>query len=162
MDIIYWILITVSFVLAFAALVFPILPGALFLALGFVIYGFAFNFEPFSAVFWIVQGLLFVSLFAADYAGNAYGVKRQGGSKAALWGSTIGLIAGPFLIPIPFAGILIGPFLGAALAEMIIHKKGFKKSAAVGIGSLIGFIGSSLIKAITQAIMIAYFLWAVL
>ncbi|MFC0188179.1 DUF456 domain-containing protein [Fictibacillus aquaticus] len=162
MDTFYWILIGLSFLLAFAALVFPILPGALFLALGFVIYGLAFSFEPFSILFWIVQGILFASLFAADYAGNAYGVKRQGGSKAAIWGSTIGLIAGPFVIPIPFIGILIGPFLGAALAEMIIHKKGFKTSAKVGIGSLVGFIGSSLIKGIAQAMMIAYFLWTVL
>ncbi|MFC7370368.1 DUF456 domain-containing protein [Fictibacillus iocasae] len=160
MDLMYWSLIGLLFVLAFAALVFPILPGVLFLAAGFAVYGFAFSFAPFNTAFWVIQGILFVSLFAADYAGNALGVKRLGGSRAALWGSTIGLLAGPFVIP--FAGILIGPFLGAALAELIVHKKGIKESAAVGIGSLLGFLGSTLIKGIVQVIMIGYFLWHVL
>lgn len=38
-------------------------------------------------------------LFVADYVVNAWGVKRYGGSKASVIGSTIGIIIGPFLIP---------------------------------------------------------------
>lgn len=160
LETVYWVLIAVVFVISFLALIYPILPGVLFLAAGFLIYGFAFSFEPFSPLFIIIQILLFISLFVVDYAGNAYAVKKKGGSKAALWGSTIGLIAGPFVIPV--AGILIGPFLGAVLAELIFHKTGFKSAVSIGIGTVLAFVGTTIIKIFTQALMIGYFYYQVL
>ncbi|MGA4719399.1 DUF456 domain-containing protein [Fictibacillus nanhaiensis] len=160
MDILYWIIIGLAFAISFIALVYPILPGVLFLAAGFIIYGFTFSFEPFTPLFIIVQVLLFISLFIVDYVGNAYAVKKKGGSKAALWGSTIGLIAGPFIIPV--AGILIGPFIGAVLAELLFQKKGLRAAVSIGIGTVLAFVGTTLIKVITQAIMIAYFYFQVL
>lgn len=160
MDILYWIFIGIAFAISFVALFYPILPGVLFLAAGFLIYGFAFSFEPFTPLFITVQILLFLSLFVVDYVGNAYAVKKKGGSKAALWGSTIGLIAGPFIIPV--AGILIGPFLGAVLAELIFQKKGFKSAVSIGIGTVLAFIGTTLVKIVTQALMIGYFYYQVL
>ena len=76
-----------------------------------------FTFEPFGWFFWIIQGLFIVLLFVADYIANMIGIKKYGGSKAGIWGSTIGLLVGPFVIP--FLGILIGPFIGAIGAEII-------------------------------------------
>ncbi|WP_026676718.1 DUF456 domain-containing protein [Fictibacillus gelatini] len=160
MDTLYWILIALSFLLAFVALFYPILPGVLFLALGFILYGVFYSFTPFTIPFIIIQAILFISLFVVDYVSNLYGVKRKGGSKAAIWGSTIGLIVGPFVIPI--AGLLVGPFLGAVLAEIIVHKKSFPEAFRVGIGSLLGFIGGTIVKIFVQLIMICYFLWVVL
>jgi uncharacterized protein len=159
METLYWVLIAVVFAISFIALVYPILPGVLFLAAGFLIYGFAFSFKPFSPLFITVQLLLFISLFVVDYVGNAYAIKKKGGSKAALWGSTIGLIAGPFVIPV--AGILIGPFLGAVLAELIFHKKGFKSAVSIGIGTVLAFVGTTIVKVLTQALMIGYFFYQV-
>lgn len=144
----------------FFSLIYPILPGVLFLAAGFLIYGFAFSFEPFSLVFITIQVLLFISLFVVDYVGNAYAVKKKGGSKAALWGSTIGLLVGPFVIPV--AGILIGPFLGAVLAELLFRKTNFKSAVSVGIGTVLAFVGTTIIKIVTQALMIGYFYYQVL
>ncbi|ANC77880.1 DUF456 domain-containing protein [Fictibacillus phosphorivorans] len=160
MDILYWIIIGITFLVSFIALIYPILPGVLFLAAGFVIYGLAFSFEPFTPFFIIVQVLLFISLFIVDYVGNAYAVKKKGGSKAALWGSTIGLIVGPFVIPV--AGILLGPFIGAVVAEMIFQRKGLKPAVSIGIGTVLAFVGTTLIKVLTQAIMIGYFYFQVL
>ncbi|WNB93520.1 DUF456 family protein [Bacillus sp. NEB1478] len=162
MDILYWILIALAFVISFIALIYPILPGVLFLAGGFLIYGFAFSFDPFTPLFIIIQVLLFISLFVIDYAGNAYAIKKKGGSKAAMWGSTIGLLVGPLVIPIPVANIIIGPFLGAVLAELIFHRKGFKSSVSIGIGTVLAFVGTTVIKVITQALMIGYFYYQVL
>lgn len=160
METVYWVLIAAVFVISFIALIYPILPGVLFLAAGFLIYGFAFSFETFSPLFITVQLLLFISLFVVDYIGNAYAIKKKGGSKAALWGSTIGLIAGPFVIPV--AGILIGPFLGAVLGELIFHKKGIKSAASIGIGTVLAFVGTTIVKIFTQALMIGYFYYQVL
>lgn len=79
--------------------------------------------------------------------------------QSGVWGSTIGLLVGPFVIP--FVGILIGPFIGAFLAEIIVHKKDPITASKIGLGSVIGFISSVITKGIIQLLMIAYFLFVV-
>jgi uncharacterized protein YqgC (DUF456 family) len=160
MDILYWGIIIAMFIISFIGLIYPIIPSVVFIIGGFVLYGFFFSFEEFGWLFWTVQILFVVLLFSADYLANMLGVKKYGGSKAGIWGSTIGLLVGPFVIPV--FGILIGPFLGAVIAELLIHRKGFSESLKIGIGSVIGFISSVITKSILQAIMIAYFLYAAL
>jgi uncharacterized protein YqgC (DUF456 family) len=160
LEILYWTIITIFFLVAFIGLVYPIIPSVLFLAAGFLLYGVFFSFQSFSLLFWIIQGLFVVLLFGCDYIANMIGVKKYGGSKAGIWGSTIGILAGPFLIPV--AGILIGPFLGAALAEMIVHRRNLKESIKIGFGSVVGFLSSVITKAVIQIGMIGYFLIDVL
>ena len=160
MEVVYWIIISILFVVAFVGLVYPIIPSVLFLLAGFLLYGVFFSFEPFSWLFWLIQGLFVVLLFAADYVANLIGIKKYGGSKAGVWGSTIGIIAGPFVIPI--FGILIGPFIGAIIAELIVNKRSLSESVKVGVGSVIGFISSVITKTIIQVIMVGYFLMVIL
>lgn len=111
MDMLYWLLIAAVFIIAFIGLVYPVIPSVVFIVAGFVLYGFLFSFSPYSYMFWLVEAVFAAVLFAADYVSNLLGVKRFGGSKAAIWGSTIGLLIGPFVIPV--AGIILGPFIGA-------------------------------------------------
>ncbi|MDN4525400.1 DUF456 domain-containing protein [Fictibacillus fluitans] len=160
MDYLYWTLIILSFLIAFAGLIFPILPGALFLVLGFVLYGLFYSFQPFTLFFIVVQAILLASLFVVDYFSNLYGVKRRGGSKAAIWGSTIGLLVGPFVIPV--AGIIAGPFIGAFLAELVIGRKSPMDAFRVGIGSVLGFLGGTVVKIVIQLVMVGYFLYVAL
>lgn len=156
MTIIYWSIIAVLFIVAFVGLVYPIIPSVLFIAAGFLLYGVFFSFEPFGFLFWSVQIVLIIALFAADYLANLVGVKKFGGSKAGIWGSTIGLLVGPFAIPV--AGIIIGPFIGAVLAELIFQKKSISEAVRIGFGSLVGFFSGAVTKGIIQVIMIGYFL----
>ncbi|WP_071460140.1 DUF456 domain-containing protein [Bacillus massilinigeriensis] len=160
MEYLYWGIIILLFTAAFAALFIPVIPGVLALFGGFLLYGVFFTFEPFDWMFWTVQGLFVLLLFGADYAANMLGVKKFGGSKAGIWGSTIGLLVGPFVIPV--AGIIAGPFLGAFVAEIIIHRRGIAKAAKIGIGSVVGFITSILTKGVIQGAMLLYFLILVL
>ncbi|QED48649.1 DUF456 domain-containing protein [Cytobacillus dafuensis] len=155
MDHFYWSLIIILFIVSFIGLVYPILPSVLFLIGGFLLYGFVFTFDEFNWLFWVIQGLFVVLLFGADYLANMIGVKKFGGSKAGIWGSTIGIILGPFVIPV--FGILIGPFLGAIIAEFAVNKKEWKEAVKIGFGSVIGFISSVITKGIIQIIMIVYF-----
>ncbi|MBD1378902.1 DUF456 domain-containing protein [Metabacillus arenae] len=159
MDTLYWILIILMFVIAFIGLIYPIIPSVLFIAAGFILYGVFYGFESFGYVFWIIQGIFIITLFVTDYFTNLIGVKKYGGSKAAIWGSTIGLLIGPFVIPI--AGIIVGPFVGAVAGELIVHKKDLNTSIKIGIGSLIGFISGVFAKAVIQLIMIGYFFYAI-
>ena len=160
MEIVYWALIAILFIVAFVGLVYPIIPSVIFLVAGFLLYGVVFSFEPFPWLFWVIQGLFVILLFVADYIANMIGIKKYGGSKAGIWGSTIGLIFGPFIIPV--LGILIGPFIGAIAAELLFNKRNFTESIKIGFGSVIGFISSVVTKTIIQAIMIGYFLVVVL
>lgn len=160
MEYIYWAFIIILFIIAFAGLVFPIIPSVLFIIGGFILYGVLFSFEPFNWLFWTIQGLFVVLLFGADYVANMIGVKKYGGSKAGIWGSTIGILIGPFVIPV--LGILIGPFLGAILAELAVNKTNWQDAVKIGFGSVIGFISSVAAKGIIQGIMLIYFLFVAL
>lgn len=155
-EIIGWILIIASFIIAFIGTFYPIIPSVVFMILGYIIYGLFFSFSELTWLFWVIQLLFVVLLFSADMVANAFGVKKFGGTKAGLWGSTIGLIVGPFVIPV--AGILVGPFLGAVLAELIVTREGIKQATKSGIGSLIGFLTSSIVKIIILAVMLVIFL----
>jgi uncharacterized protein len=160
MEIVYWSIISILFIIGFVGLVYPIIPSVLFLLAGYILYGVFFSFEPFGWFFWLIQSFFIILLFVADYIANMIGVQKYGGSKAGVWGSTIGLLVGPFIIP--FLGILVGPFIGAVGAELLVNKRDFKNSLKIGFGSVIGFISSVITKAIIQTLMIVYFLLVVL
>ncbi|MBQ0140344.1 MAG: DUF456 family protein [Kurthia sp.] len=159
MSILAWILIIASFIVAFVGLIYPIIPSVLFIFLGFIIYGLFFSFGELPWWFWVIQVLLTVLLFSADTLANVVGVKGFGGTNAGIWGSTIGLLVGPFVIP--FAGIIIGPFIGAVIAELIFSKTSFFKSLKAGVGSLVGFLTSIVTKGIIQVIMIGIFIFVI-
>ena len=160
MEILYWAIIIVLFIISFIGLVYPIIPSVLFVISGILAYGLFFTFEPFNWLFWIIQALFVIMLFGADYVSNLIGVKKFGGSKAGVWGSTIGLLIGPFVIPV--VGIILGPFIGAVLAELLVHRVGIVEAFKIGFGSVIGFITSVVAKFIIQAFMVVYFLIIVL
>ncbi|MDQ8733182.1 DUF456 family protein [Paenibacillus sp. LHD-38] len=159
MDILGWTLVIILFVVGMAGAVYPILPGALAIYGAFFVYGFFFSFSEFGVWFWLIQTIIVIVLFVADYAVSAWGVKRFGGSRASVIGSTIGLIFGPFVIPA--LGLIIGPFAGAVIGEMIIGTR-FDKALKVGLGSVVGLFTSVVVKFILQLAMIVLFvLWLV-
>lgn len=156
MEIIGWIIAILFFAVAFMGLIYPIIPSALFIIGGYLLYGFIVSFEEMTWLFWLIQSLFIVLLFGADTLSNLVGVKKFGGSKAGMWGSTIGLLLGPFVIPV--AGIILGPFLGAIIAELIVSRSGLKQAFYTGIGSLVGFLTSIATKGVLMVIMIIIFI----
>lgn len=159
METIGWIVAIVLFIIAFAGLVYPIIPSAVFLIGGFLLYGWIYTFDGMNLFFWIIQVLFVILLFGADTLSNLVGVKKFGGSKAGMWGSTFGLLLGPFVIPV--AGILIGPFLGAVIAELIVSRSSVKQAFKTGVGSLVGFLTSVVTKGFVMAVMIMIFVFFV-
>ena len=159
MDIIAWVLIIALFIIAFIGLVYPIIPSVIFLLGGFIVYGLFYDFGELPWWFWLIELLFVALLFVADTVSNLIGVKKFGGSKAGMWGSTIGLLIGPFVIP--FAGIIAGPFIGAIIGELIVTRSNFQNAIKVGIGSVVGFLTSVVTKGIIQVVMIAIFFIAI-
>lgn len=73
MDIVGWIIIVALFIVGMAGAVYPVLPGALAIYFAFFVYGWFFSFAPYNVWFWIIQTLIVVALFVADYAVTAWG-----------------------------------------------------------------------------------------
>jgi len=159
LDILVWVVIITSFVIAFIGLVYPIIPSVLFVLAGFIVYGLFYSFSELPWWFWLIEILFVALLFGADTVSNILGVKKFGGSNAGMWGSTIGLLAGPFIIP--FVGIILGPFIGAVIAELLIEKRTLRESFNSGVGSVVGFLTSIVTKGTLQVIMIAIFLFVI-
>jgi uncharacterized protein len=154
-DILGWLIIAALFALGMAGAIFPILPGALAIYAAFFVYGWIFTFKPFGFWFWSFQTIIVVVLFAADYLVNAWGIKKYGGSRASVVGSTIGIVIGPFVIPA--FGLIIGPLAGAVIGELI-HGSSIDRAFKVGWGTLVGLFSSMIVKIILQAAMIVIFI----
>ena len=152
-----WTLAIIMFAIAFVGLIYPVIPSVVFILAGFLLYGAFVSFEELTWLFWVIQILFVVLLFGADTVANLVGVKRFGGSKAGMWGSTIGLLVGPFVIPV--VGILAGPFLGAVIAELIFTRSGIRQAFRTGIGSVVGFLTSVAVKGTIMVVMIVIFLY---
>jgi uncharacterized protein YqgC (DUF456 family) len=159
MEVIGWILVIVLFAIGMAGAIFPILPGVLAIYAAFFVYGFFIGFGEFGFWFWLFQTSIVIAVIVADYLVSALGVKKFGGSRASVIGSTIGILLGPFVIP--GIGLLVGPFLGAVIGELIVGTK-LRQAGKVGIGSLVGFLSSVVVKFILQLIMIVLFIsWVI-
>jgi len=157
MELLGWILVVALFVVGMVGAVYPVLPGALAIYGAFFVYGLFFGWASFGVWFWIIQTLIVAVIFAADYAVSALGVKRFGGSRASIVGSTIGIVVGPFVIPA--FGLVLGPFLGAVLGEMTTGQK-LQPALKVGVGSLVGLFSSIVVKiALQLAMIIVFIIW---
>ena len=85
------------------------------------------------------------------------GAKKAGATNVAAIGAIIGGIVGAIVGAGFFgfgiiAGTFIGIFLGAFFAELIIQRN-FIKSLKAGAGSVLGRIGSILVKVLIAVIM---------
>jgi uncharacterized protein len=150
-----WTLVVLLFVVGMAGAIFPVLPGVLAVYAAFFVYGWFFGFGEFNLWFWALQTFIVAAVMIADYAVSALGVKKFGGTRASVIGSTIGILVGPFVIP--GVGLIVGPFIGAVIGEMIVGTPG-KQAIKVGIGSVVGFLSSVVVKLVLQAAMIVLFL----
>ena len=133
--------------------VLPFLPGPPLSFTGLLLLHFTEDYQ-FSRRFLIIWAVITAITYLIDYFIPIWGTKRFGGSRQGIWGSIIGLIAGIFFFP-PF-GIIIGPFAGAVLGELVAGKT---SSAAfrAGVGSFVGFLIGTLIQLIAAGLMAWYF-----
>jgi uncharacterized protein YqgC (DUF456 family) len=97
-----------------------------------------------------------VIIYILDYIIPAMGTKKFGGSKYGVYGTTIGLLIGLIFFP-PF-GIIIGPFAGAFVGELMYDSKDSARALKAAFGSFIGFLFSTGLKFITGLIYLGLFI----
>jgi uncharacterized protein YqgC (DUF456 family) len=155
------IIYAVAAVLVIAGLagtILPVLPGVLLVFGGLFLAAWAGDFTRVGYVAIGIIGALGLLSFAADLLASMLGAKRVGASPQALFGAAAGGTVGIFLgIP----GIILGPFLGAALGEYLARGR-LLQAGKVGIGTWIGLIVAAIAKVVIAVAMVATFFVAYL
>lgn len=154
MTIVALILTIILFIAGLLGTILPVLPGAILIYGGMLLFGLMTKFTTLDAYFFILQTIVLILIFLVDFIASAVSTRHFGGSKPAVWGAVIGTILGLFILgPL---GIVIGPFLGATAAELL-RGTDVNRSIRVGFGSLVGILGSTVFKLGAEILMIIYF-----
>ncbi len=144
----------ILFLLGILGTVIPLLPGAALIWVGMLLYGLLTGFDGLTFNFYLLQGLAVFLFWGVDYFATAMGTRYSGGSRAAILGAALGLLAG--LVTMGPPGIIFGPFIGAFLGEMISGTP-LEKALRSSLGALIGLLGGLVLKFIIVGVMIFWF-----
>ncbi len=130
----------------------PVLPGPPLSYLGLILLHFT-KFADISSTILISLAVVAVAVTILDYIVPVWGTKKFGGTKYGTRGATVGLIIGLFLGP---PGIILGPFIGAVVGELIF-KDDMKYALKAGFGSLLGFLTGIGLKLAASFVITFYF-----
>ncbi len=150
-----WVITCCLLAAGLVGCVLPILPGHLILLIAVFAYRMMLVSE--SGLHWwsfvILIALMAISQTFEMLSGAA-GSKWFGGTRWGAVGALIGSIAGMFFLPL---GLLIGPLLGAFVAEIAFAKKDTKPAAISGVGSVVGTLAGMAFKIVIGLAMVAWF-----
>ncbi len=157
-------LIIIAVVLAIVGFLGAIIPGIPGTPLSFIALLLLF-FIPemkYTTVFILVMGFLCAVITVLDYVIPIYGTKKLGGTKMGVRGSTIGLIVSILVLPLlgvvigPFGigGIILGPFVGAYIGEIMAGNS--ENAFRSAIGSFLGFLAGTFIKIVYGIVVLVY------
>lgn len=124
-----------------AGCILPMLPGPPLAWFGMLLLHFTDRVD-FSVTELVVSVLVVIATLVLDYFTPMIGAKKFGGGKYGNRGCVIGTIVGMFFLPL---GLILGPFLGAVIGELIAGKP-FRAALKAGFGSFVGFLFGTLIK----------------
>lgn len=151
MDIFLSILALLLILVGIAGAIIPIIPGPIVSYFGLLSLYFLDE-HDLSDDFMITWAIIAIVVSALDQVIPILGTKKMGGTKYGVKGSIIGLILGMFFFP-PI-GLIIGPFAGALVGELI-GGKDLNQATKAGFGSFLGFLSGTLLK-LAYSIFIAY------
>lgn len=149
-------LLVIGFILMFIGILgsfLPVLPGPPLSWVGLLLLHLT---DAVPDNWWFLGMTLFFALFITvmDYVIPVMGTKKFGGSKAGMYGSIIGLLAGLFL-PIP-GGIIVGAFLGAFIGELTKTSDN-KTALKAAFGSFLGFLTGTFMKLLVTVVYAVFF-----
>ncbi|UKJ09134.1 DUF456 domain-containing protein [Solitalea lacus] len=154
MDILLIALGLVCIIGGFLGSFLPVLPGPPLSWLGLLFLHFTDRVE-YSDKFLIFTAVIVLVVSILDYYIPVWGTKRSGGTPYGQRGAAVGLLVGVFLGPL---GIILGPFVGAILGELIHDTSDWQKALKSGLGSFAGFIAGTAMKMIVSIIFAFYFI----
>ena len=156
MQTIWMALGAVLLLVGFAGCVIPVLPGPVLAYCGLLTL-IPTDWCP-STVLLVTMGLLVAVVTVADYVVPAMGARKFNASRWRPSGCFVGTVVGIFFVPL---GLVLGPFIGALVGELIAGKH---LGAAVrgGFGALLGFLSGVLLKLAFCLATASVFVWRLL
>jgi uncharacterized protein YqgC (DUF456 family) len=151
MDILLYVIATVTIVVGLVGAIVPALPGIPLIFSGIWLLAGVDGYRHLG-LGWLL-GIAAVGAvgLVVDVLVGALGAKRAGASKQAVWGALAGTAIGLFLgIP----GLLLGPFVGAVLGEFAAGNS-VQRSTRVGVSAWFGLIFGTIIKLVSSLMMVA-------
>jgi uncharacterized protein YqgC (DUF456 family) len=134
----------------------PVVPATVIIFAGTVAATLIDGFQvwpdlPFLLTFAVITFLISM----IDNVASAWGARRYGGSKQAVWGALIGGLVGIFL---PF-GLIVGPLGGALIAELFVVRKPVVEAVRAAWGTLVGLLTGLAAKLVLHLLIGIYELW---
>jgi uncharacterized protein YqgC (DUF456 family) len=156
LDILLWLLVALLVVIGLAGTVLPMLPGVPLVFAGLLLAAWIDGFAHVGWPLLLVLALLTVLSLVVDVAASSLGAKGAGAGRAAMLGAAFGTLVGLFF---GLAGLVIGPFLGAA-AGQFLARRNLIEAGRAGLGAWVGFVLGSLAKLALGVVMVLVFVVA--
>ncbi|CDF80866.1 conserved hypothetical membrane protein NMA1128 (DUF456) [Formosa agariphila KMM 3901] len=156
MDILLIILGFICMIVGLLGSFLPVLPGPPISWVGLLLL-YLTKTIPNDWTFLGITLLIAIVIVILDYAIPAMGTKKFGGSKYGVIGTTIGLVVSMIFPVLGFLGIIIWPFVGAFIGEMM-YKANHKTAAKAAFGSFLGFVTGTLLKFIIAVVYFGLFI----
>lgn len=144
MDILLYIIVFVLIAAGMAGCFLPVIPGPPLAYVGYLLLLLTPVASDISWISIVSLGIFTLLSVIFDYVIPAMGVKWFGGTVWGKWGCVGGTLLGLLVMP---WGLLIGPFLGAFVAELIGRQHPIDALRS-GLGSLVGFLCGTFFKVI--------------
>ena len=156
MTIVLWVIGIALVIIGLVGTVLPALPGAMLIVAGLVVAAWADGFTKVGVWTLVIIGVIGAASYLVDFAAAALGAKKFGASPRAMVGAGLGTLLGLFL---GLPGIIIGPFLGAVIGELTVHRD-MARVGKAGLAAWIGFLVGMAVKVGIAFVMIGIFLLA--
>ncbi|NOX38850.1 MAG: DUF456 domain-containing protein [Calditrichaeota bacterium] len=134
----------------------PLLPGIALIYVGYLVWGLVSGWSDYGWTTMVVLGIVTTLTYVMDYLAGAVGAKKFGATSAGVWGAIIGAVVGFMILSI--WGLILGPFVGAVVGEMLVGRSQ-QEAWKAGWGAFLGFLASSVFRLIIGFIMAVLFLY---
>lgn len=187
LDLVVISIIALATIAAVFFTVVPVVPGTLFVLLAAAACGLVAGWDGLAWWFWVAQLLLVATYLVIDNVAQVLGVRRVGGSRAAMVGGTIGVFLGPIVLGLvagplalflgPPIGAVVGTLAGEARARRVagtttgvpgttgvaaeVAGEGDAGYVRLGAGALIAFVVGTSLKLLLVTIQVALLVWVV-
>jgi hypothetical protein len=138
----WWLLAMLLVLVGVSGSVLPALPGVPLVFAGLLLAAWIDGFEKVGWLPLVLLGLMTVLSFVIDFAASVLGAKRVGATPLAIAGAAIGAVGGIFF---GLPGLILGPFAGAVIGELVSHGK-VQQATRAGVATWMGLLFGTLAK----------------
>jgi len=139
-----------------AGTLLPGLPGTPLVFGGLLLAAWADGFQHVGVGTVVILAVVTALAFCVDFISSSLGARGAGASREAVVGAALGTLVGIFF---GFAGIILGPFIGAVVGEYLARRN-LGQAGRVGVATWIGFILGIGVKLMLAFTMVGIFFLA--